>query len=192
MSIKTRMPISVLYPHHSPVQLFIKTSYETIKFKDFPFICKVLYDLFSSKIHEVILYYSHLHSLWSSHTSIVLLFELMKDLSLALYFCLVCINTLPLYISNGTKPWSLFFISQLRKIFRSSQLRDRTQASHIEGRVLPSEILGKPKNTGVGSLSPLKSTSKRPFLTTKSKDTKNFLPMFSSRGFMVSSTTLRS
>ena len=34
-----------------------------------------------------------------------------------------------------------------------SQPRDRTQVSHIAADSLPSEPLGKPKNTGVGSLS---------------------------------------
>ena len=35
----------------------------------------------------------------------------------------------------------------------SSQPRDRTQVSHIAGEFLLSEPPGKPKNTGVGSLS---------------------------------------
>ena len=35
----------------------------------------------------------------------------------------------------------------------SSQPRDRTQVSPIEGGFLPAEPQGKPKNTGVGSLS---------------------------------------
>ena len=35
----------------------------------------------------------------------------------------------------------------------SSQPRDQTQVSCIAGRFLPSEPEGKPKNTGVGSLS---------------------------------------
>ena len=35
----------------------------------------------------------------------------------------------------------------------SSQPRDRTQVSRIAGRSLPAEPKGKPKNTGVGSLS---------------------------------------
>ena len=35
----------------------------------------------------------------------------------------------------------------------SSQPRDRTQVSHIAGGFLPAEPQGKPKNTGVGSLS---------------------------------------
>ena len=35
----------------------------------------------------------------------------------------------------------------------SSQPRDRTQVSHIAGRFFTSEPPGKPKNTGVGSLS---------------------------------------
>ena len=35
----------------------------------------------------------------------------------------------------------------------SSQPRDRTQVSHIAGKSLPAEPQGKPKNTGVGSLS---------------------------------------
>ena len=36
---------------------------------------------------------------------------------------------------------------------RSSQLRDQTQVSCIEVDSLPAEPQGKPKNTGVGSLS---------------------------------------
>ena len=35
----------------------------------------------------------------------------------------------------------------------SSQPRDQTQVSHIAGGFLPAEPQGKPKNTGVGSLS---------------------------------------
>ena len=35
----------------------------------------------------------------------------------------------------------------------SSQPRDQTQVSRIAGRFLTSELSGKPKNTGVGSLS---------------------------------------
>ena len=35
----------------------------------------------------------------------------------------------------------------------SSQPRDQTQVSHIAGDSLPAESQGKPKNTGVGSLS---------------------------------------
>ena len=35
----------------------------------------------------------------------------------------------------------------------SSQPRDRTQVSRIEGDSLPAETQGKPRNTGVGSLS---------------------------------------
>ena len=35
----------------------------------------------------------------------------------------------------------------------SSQPRDRTQVSHIAADSLPAEPQGKPKNTGVGSLS---------------------------------------
>ena len=35
----------------------------------------------------------------------------------------------------------------------SSQPRDRTHFPHISGRFLPAEPPGKPKNTGVGSLS---------------------------------------
>ena len=35
----------------------------------------------------------------------------------------------------------------------SSQPRDRTQVSHIQVDSLPAEPPGKPKNTGVGSLS---------------------------------------
>ena len=35
----------------------------------------------------------------------------------------------------------------------SSQLRNRTQVSCIAGEFLPAEPQGKPKNTGVGSLS---------------------------------------
>ena len=38
---------------------------------------------------------------------------------------------------------------------RSSQPRDRNQVSRITGRFLPAEPQGKPKNTGVSSLSPL-------------------------------------
>ena len=45
----------------------------------------------------------------------------------------------------------------------SSQSRDRTQVSHIAGR-LPAEPQGKPKNTGVGSLSLLQGV----FLTQES------------------------
>ena len=37
----------------------------------------------------------------------------------------------------------------------SSQLRYRTQVSHIAGRLFTSWATGKPKNNGVGSLSPL-------------------------------------
>ena len=37
----------------------------------------------------------------------------------------------------------------------SSQPRGRTQVSHIVGNSLPSEPPGKPKNTGMGSLSHL-------------------------------------
>ena len=39
---------------------------------------------------------------------------------------------------------------------RSSQPRDRTQVSHISVDSLPAEPQGKPKNTGVGSLSLLR------------------------------------
>jgi len=35
----------------------------------------------------------------------------------------------------------------------SSQLRNQTQVSLIAGNCLPAELPGKPKNTGVGSLS---------------------------------------
>ena len=45
-----------------------------------------------------------------------------------------------------------------------SQPRDRTQVSHIAADSLPSEPLGKPKNTGVGSLSLLQGI----FLTQES------------------------
>ena len=41
----------------------------------------------------------------------------------------------------------------------SSQPRDWTQVSHIVANSLPSEPLGKPKNTGVGSLSLLGGSS---------------------------------
>ena len=36
---------------------------------------------------------------------------------------------------------------------RSSQPRDQTQVSHASGRFFTAELRGKPKNTGVGSLS---------------------------------------
>ena len=42
---------------------------------------------------------------------------------------------------------------------RSSQLRDQTQVSCIEVDSLPAEPQGKPKNTGVGSLSLLQQMS---------------------------------
>ena len=41
----------------------------------------------------------------------------------------------------------------------SSQPRDWTQVSHIEGRFFTAEPPGKPKNTGVGSLSLLRGSS---------------------------------
>ena len=44
--------------------------------------------------------------------------------------------------------WVLFPLSR-----RSSQPRDRTQVSHIAGDSLSAEPQGKPRNTGVGSLS---------------------------------------
>ena len=44
-------------------------------------------------------------------------------------------------------------LSLLQGIFPFSQPRDGTQVSHIAGDSLPSEPPGKPKNTGVGSLS---------------------------------------
>ena len=46
----------------------------------------------------------------------------------------------------------------------SSQLRDQTQVSRMQVDSLPAEPLGKPKNTGVGSLSILQGI----FLTQES------------------------
>ena len=43
----------------------------------------------------------------------------------------------------------------------SSQPRDQTQVSHIAGDSLPAESQGKPKNTGVGSLSLLQGNWNR-------------------------------
>ena len=55
--------------------------------------------------------------------------------------------------------WVAFLFSRV-----SSQLRDQTQVSRMQVDSLPAEPLGKPKNTGVGSLSILQGI----FLTQES------------------------
>ena len=58
-------------------------------------------------------------------------------------------------IININFMWYIYLFSNIcsSSFRRSSQPRDRPQVSYIAGNSLPSEPPGKPKNTGVGSLS---------------------------------------
>ena len=63
----------------------------------------------------------------------------------------------PLLLHGLYSPWNSpgqnTGVGSLSLQGRSSQPRDRTQVSSIAGYSLPAEPQGKPKNTGVGSLS---------------------------------------